>query len=58
MPKYHHSRRSFMGLSGAGLAGLVGAQCQGGVVAAADNSPDLVVYNAKVYTVDPVEPRA
>jgi predicted amidohydrolase YtcJ len=50
-----------MGLSGAGLAGLVGAQWQGGVAAAADNSaqePDLVVYNAKVYTVDPVEPRA
>ena len=61
MAKHRYSRREFMGLSGAGLAGLVGAQWPGGTVAAEGNSaqdPDLVVFNAKVYTVDPIEPRA
>ena len=50
-----------MGLSGAGVAGLVGAQWPLGIAAAVDNStqdPDLVVFNAKVYTVDPLTPRA
>ena len=59
MTKHRYSRRGFIGLSGAGVAGLVGAQWPG--AAAADNStqdPDLVVFNAKVYTVDPLEPRA
>ncbi len=54
-----YSRRGFMGLSGAGIAGLLGAPWPGGI-AAADTStqdPDLVVFNAKVYTVDPLEPR-
>src|SRR4029077_15739876 len=50
-----------MGLSGAGLAGLIGAQWPSCILFAADNSvqdPDLVVFNAKVYTVDPLEPSA
>ena len=61
MTKHRYSRREFMGLSGAGLAGLVGAQWPSRTVFAADNSvqdPDFVVFNAKVYTVDPLEPRA
>src|SRR5262249_3229546 len=53
-----HSRRRFMGLSGAAMAGLVlpGSRAQAQVNAAPE--PDLVVLNAKVYTVDPLEPRA
>jgi predicted amidohydrolase YtcJ len=50
-----------MGLSGAGIAGLVGAPWPGGTASAAVDSaldPDLVVFNAKVYTVDPLEPTA
>jgi len=60
MTKHRYSRREFMGLSGAGLAGLVGAPWPTRTVFAADNSvqdPDLVVFNAKVYAVDPLEPR-
>jgi Amidohydrolase family len=61
MAKHRYSRRGFMGLSGAGIAGLVGAGWPGAVAAAAVDSaqdPDLVVFNAKVYTVDPLTPRA
>jgi predicted amidohydrolase YtcJ len=50
-----------MGLSGAGIAGLAGTPWPGGTAAAAvDAAPDtdLVVFNAKVYTVDPLEPTA
>jgi predicted amidohydrolase YtcJ len=61
MASNRYSRRELMGLSGAGLAGLAGAQWPGGAAAAAFNDtqdPDLVVLNAKVYTVDPLVPRA
>jgi len=59
MTAHRTSRREFMGLSGAGLAGLVAAQWRTGMAAAAvDQDPDLVVVNAKVYTVDPIVPRA
>jgi adenine deaminase len=59
MAKHRYNRREFMGLSGAGIAGLVGAQWPGTAAAAVDSQePDLVVFNAKVYTVDPLEPRA
>jgi predicted amidohydrolase YtcJ len=61
MAKCHYNRRDFMGLSGAGIAGLVGAQWPAGRAAAAIDAaqePDLVVFNAKVYTVDPLAPQA
>jgi predicted amidohydrolase YtcJ len=60
MTKHRYNRREFMGLSGAGIAGLVGAPWSGCTAAAAVDSqdPDLVVFNAKVYTVDPLEPSA
>jgi predicted amidohydrolase YtcJ len=61
MAKHRYSRRGFMGLSGAGIAGLVDVGCSGAMAAAAVDSaqdPDLVVFNAKVYTVDPLTPRA
>jgi len=49
--KPHASRREFMGLTAAGVAGAVA-----NLWAAAD--ADLVVFNAKVYTVDKALPRA
>jgi predicted amidohydrolase YtcJ len=55
------SRREFMGFAGAGVAGLIGAQWPLGNALAQVNpavEPDLVVFNAKVYTVDPLVPRA
>jgi predicted amidohydrolase YtcJ len=64
MAKHRFSRREFMeflGLSGAGLATLAGAQWPGATAAAAADSAqdaDLVVFNAKVYTVDPLAPNA
>src|SRR3984893_6565188 len=56
------NRREFMGLTGAGVAGVVGAQWLGappalGAIADAQDA-DLVVFNAKVYTVDSGTPRA
>jgi len=59
MARYSYSRRHFMGFSGAGIASLV--PWPGSVALAQVNSalePDLIVLNAKVYTVDPLEPRA
>ena len=57
-----HSRREFVGLAGAGIAGFASAAVGNGttrVEAAADGpDPDLVVFNAKVYTVDARVPRA
>jgi hypothetical protein len=61
MAKHHYTRRGFMGLSGAGIAGVVGVRWLGGTAVAAVDSaqdPDFVVFNAKVYTVDPLTPRA
>ena len=60
----HRSRRNFMGLSAAGVAGVLtpswlrGAQANS-VASASARTPDadLVVYNAKVYTVDAATPR-
>jgi predicted amidohydrolase YtcJ len=60
MAKHRYSRREFIGLCGTGVAGIAGAQWPGFVAAAEVNSarePDLVVFNANVYTVDPIVPR-
>src|SRR5512143_1967582 len=62
------SRREFMGLTAAGLGGVLARPwLEGGVASAAAAAPpmqrasvdaDLVVINAKVYTMDPAMPRA
>ena len=59
----HRSRREFMGLTGAGLAAAASGSWLGSTsaVAAALADPqdaDLVVFNAKVYTLDAGAPRA
>ena len=60
--KQRQTRRSFMGLAGAGLAGMVHApavNAQPATRTAADTpEPDLIVTNAKVYTMDSATPRA
>ena len=50
----HQNRRGFLGLAGAGF----GAAWSAPAFAAASDAPDLVVLNAKVYTVDAATPRA
>src|SRR5580704_13112890 len=54
----HHNRRQFMRAAGAGIASFASAPWLG--IAAAADSPDadLVVFNAKVYTVDSRAPKA
>ncbi len=62
------SRREFMNVTGAGAAGLVGAPFVGKganaeapampPAAAGGQDPDLIVINAKVFTVDSRAPRA
>ena len=51
-----HSRRGFLNLSGASATGLLGASAWTRAWAA--ETPDLIVTNAKVYTVDTAMPRA
>ena len=63
MGKNRHNRREFVGLAGAGLAAFAGAPwtAEAGQAAAAPAQPqdaDLIVTNAKVYTVDAAAPRA
>jgi predicted amidohydrolase YtcJ len=54
-----HSRRKFTGLAAAGIAGFAGAPWQRVAQAAeARVDADLVVFNAKVYTVDSSAPKA
>jgi predicted amidohydrolase YtcJ len=54
--KQRHSRREFMGLTGAGIAGVAAAPWLGAAPAAQaatdTDNPDLVVFNAVVYTID------
>jgi predicted amidohydrolase YtcJ len=59
MNKHRHSRREFLGLTGMAVAGLASGSLPGTAVFAetqsADADPrhaDLVVFNAKVYTID------
>jgi len=49
-----HSRRDFMGLAAAGFAGVMANPWRW----ASPPDADLVVFNAKVYTMDPALPRA
>ncbi|HEY7301201.1 MAG TPA: amidohydrolase [Xanthobacteraceae bacterium] len=60
MAKQRYSRREFMGLSGAGIAGLIDAEWPHGALAQTGSTqdPDLIVVNARVYTVDPIMPMA
>src|SRR5438045_401038 len=56
------TRREFFGLTGAGVAGALAAPWSGMQPVAAQGAdardPDLVVLNAKVYTIDSRTPRA
>jgi predicted amidohydrolase YtcJ len=54
-----YSRRKFVGLAAAGIAGMASAPWQRIAKAAeAGTDVDLVVFNAKVYTVDSSAPKA
>ena len=57
-----HTRREFLGLTGASIAGAIGAPWFGRMPLAAQtidaHDADLVVLNAKVYTMDNRTPRA
>ncbi len=58
MTTQRHSRRGFLGLAGTGLAVMAGQPWLGTAAAAETEGADLVVFNAKIYTVDPAIPRA
>jgi predicted amidohydrolase YtcJ len=58
MMNQRYRRREFLNLTGAGIAAVAGAARPRTAMAAEGNSADLVVFNAKVYTVDPRAPRA
>ncbi|HTS48284.1 MAG TPA: amidohydrolase [Bryobacteraceae bacterium] len=58
MKNHRHSRREFLGLTGAGVAAALGGPWMGAAWAAEEQDADLVVFNAKVYTVDSSAPRA
>ena len=65
-----HSRREFMGLTAVGAAGILArpglaagrtlatTSAPESAQAAPSADPDLVVFNAKVYTMDSAAPRA
>jgi hypothetical protein len=56
-----HSRRAFLSLAGAGIGSLVSsprAVAAQSIADAKPQDPDLVVFNAKVYTVDSRIPQA
>src|SRR3984893_2346501 len=58
MMNHRSSRRGFMNLTGAGIAALVGGSWPSTAAADEGRDADLVVFNAKVYTVDPRGPKA
>src|SRR5579864_8050108 len=51
------SRREFMNLTGAGIAALIGGSWPDAAAAAEAPDADLVVFNAKIYTVDSRTPK-
>ena len=55
MNAYRHSRRDLLGMAGAGATTFLTAPV---ARAMGSSAPDLVVFNAKVYTVDDKLPRA
>jgi predicted amidohydrolase YtcJ len=55
---HRNSRREFLNLTGAGIAVLAGGAWPDTAMAAEGQDADLVVFNAKVYTVDPRSPKA
>jgi hypothetical protein len=57
MMNHRNSRREFLNLTGAGIATLVGGAWPGTAAAAEGPDADMVVFNAKVYTVDPRTPK-
>jgi len=58
MGGFVQSRRGVIGMAGAGLGALAGGPLIGAAFAAEPLDPDIVVHNAKVYTVDDRAPRA
>ncbi len=58
MTDHRHNRRGFLNLAGAGIAGVMGGPWMGTASAAETDGADLVVFNAKVYTVDSRTPKA
>src|SRR5215469_8521026 len=58
MTHHRHSRRGFMSLAGAGIAGLVSKPWVQTAAAVEGLDADLVVFNAKIYTVDSRIPKA
>src|SRR6202140_584165 len=57
MMNQRNSRREFLNLTGAGIAALAGGAWPSTAMAAEGQDTDLVVFNAKVYTVDPRAPK-
>jgi predicted amidohydrolase YtcJ len=58
MTNHRPSRRGFISLAGAGIAGIINGPWIGSAAAAEGPDADLVVFNAKVYTVDSGAPKA
>jgi predicted amidohydrolase YtcJ len=66
MKQGRHSRRQFINVTGAAVAGITGASSidlagaitQAPAAMAGGHDPDLIVINAKVYTMDTRAPRA
>jgi predicted amidohydrolase YtcJ len=54
---HRYSRRGFISLTGAGIAGVVSLELLGAAATAEAQGADLVVFNAKVYTVDSRAPK-
>jgi hypothetical protein len=58
MTKQTYSRRGFIGMTATGAAGMAGARWARAAAAFVDaRDADLVVFNAKVYTVDARMPK-